>query len=267
MTESTKQYWENRLGNNFNLKGVGYYRAGQSYNYWIYKMRKKQFLRQLKIILRHKPDPAILEIGPGTGFYTNLMLRLGIKNLSVCDITTVATKELATKYQGIKTYTNDISSKDFSLPDKNFDIILCMDVLFHITDDEGYLQALKNINRYLKDDGMVMLTENICPSHNYRGHITDRTETEILTAMKNSGFSISFSRPMFYFLNPPVNQTSKFLWRISKFRISGLYFFEKTGLGFINHLLGLLLYCTDRVLYLCRLKGFGTSLLLCKRVK
>ncbi len=265
MSEPIRQYWENRLENNYNLKGVGFYRAGISYNYWVYRMRKKQFLDQFKKLLIHKPNPVVLEIGPGTGFYTDLMLQEGVMNITVCDITSVATKELARKYPGIKTFTNDIGSKECSLPPNQFDIILCLDVLFHITDGEAYKQALKNINGFLKEDGIAIFTENFCPVHTFRGHITDRTAEEIVNAFGNADFSITYCRPMFYFLNPPVNQTSKILWGLSNIRIVILSFFEKSKLGFLNHIPGLFLYCTDRVLFFSGLRGFGSALLLCKQ--
>jgi hypothetical protein len=36
---SAKDYWENRLNENFGLNGVGYIGLGKNYNHWLYKIK------------------------------------------------------------------------------------------------------------------------------------------------------------------------------------------------------------------------------------
>ncbi len=264
MNASAKIYWEKRLNENFNLKGVGYYKAGNIYNYWIYRMRKKVFLKQFNKILREKANPDILEIGPGSGFYTDMLLQKGIDKLWLCDLTEVAANNLAKKYPTVHAYTNDIGSKHFSIPKKKFDIILCMDVLFHITTDEAYSRSFQNMKEYLQDDGVLIFTENMSPNYQHRGHIVDRTATELTRLLKTSHLTTTYSKPMFYFLNPPVNQTNSLLWKLSNMRVSVLAFFEKISLGFINHIFGFLVYALDSFLHFTGANGFGTNMIICR---
>jgi hypothetical protein len=44
---SLKDYWENRLNQNFGLHGAGYIGLGGSYNSWLYKVRRKVFVSEI----------------------------------------------------------------------------------------------------------------------------------------------------------------------------------------------------------------------------
>jgi hypothetical protein len=47
---SLKDYWENRLEENFGLHGAGFIGFGRSYNNWLYKVRRKVFVSRIKLM-------------------------------------------------------------------------------------------------------------------------------------------------------------------------------------------------------------------------
>ena len=80
LQQQTKEYWESRLSKDYSLGGVGYFAIGKEYNYWIYRMRKRQFNKLLKRF-RIPSSASCLDIGSGTGFYIQQLLKQGYENM------------------------------------------------------------------------------------------------------------------------------------------------------------------------------------------
>lgn len=230
-----KKYWEERLTAKYDVQGVGYSSLSKEYNEWLYRIRKKVFLR---IIKRYKLKEAdkILDIGSGTGFYIKLWEKLRTKELIGIDITHLAVSNLSDQFKAHTFYQVDIGK---SIPptlkrSAPFDIISAMDVLFHITNDVKFEKALYNIYNLLKPDGFFIWSDNFLHSKEIRSqHIIHRNLSKTTEILKNTGFSIIERRPMFVLMNEPVDSSAGqylLFWKIIK-RIAGYNRITGTVLG------------------------------------
>ena len=156
-----KTYWEKRLQDAYNIKGVGCKGMGNSYNKWMYRVRRaifKKYVKRLKLIWN---SMEALDIGSGTGFYIDRWKELGVKNISGCDITETAVKNLAENYKNNNFYLQDISEElKPEIAGRKYDIISAFDVLFHVVDDKKYEKTISNIYNLLQDDGYFILSDN-----------------------------------------------------------------------------------------------------------
>lgn len=98
-----------------------------------------------------------LEIGCGTGFYTQLLYDLKVKNYVGIDITDVLFPQLKRKFSNYHFINQDITTKDFMLT-QSFNLIIIIDVIEHIVNETKLAFALKNIQRYLKPDGILLIS-------------------------------------------------------------------------------------------------------------
>lgn len=97
----------------------------------------------------------ILDVGCGNGIYSLKFGELGAKEIIGIDIEDIRlkkAKDFAVNYKNIRFY--HISAEKLPFGDCYFDIILLADVLEHILYPEI---ALKEMNRVLKKDGIIIL--------------------------------------------------------------------------------------------------------------
>ncbi|MBX7093198.1 MAG: class I SAM-dependent methyltransferase [Flavobacteriales bacterium] len=211
---NAKEYWEKRLKNDYSLHGVGYIGLGEEYNKWMYKVRTRIFKRAIKKISLNNSSTNVLDIGSGTGFYIDLWNKQKIKNVEGADITQVAVENLKEKFPENNFYCLDISSSNDvkTLNQGTYDVISIFDVLFHIVDDEKFLNALKNINALLNKNGKLILTDNFIHDKTFRSqHHVSRNIDEFYNALNEAGFKVEYRKPAFVFMNAPVDARGKFL--------------------------------------------------------
>lgn len=235
MMEFTPQnYWERRLTRNFDLSGVGYQGLGSPFNNWMYKLRRHVFLKEIKKFIKDPLNARVLDIGCGTGFLIELWKFFGVKNLEGVDITETSIKNLRKIYPQYHFYQADISSPDiFRIIEKKFDIITASDVLFHIVDDNKYSLAIRNISKLLKNSGVFIFSENFLHKVRIKEiHQVSRTYNEILTILNNCNLELMEKRPLFFFMNSPINSNSQFFklfWKalskiVGKIKLLGYIF-------------------------------------------
>lgn len=258
-----KRYWEERLKKDYSLGGVGCLPVSRYYNYWLYKMRQHQLRKTLKK-LNISRNSQCLDVGSGTGFYIEQFLQNGYTHITGSDFTSVAFEKLKEKFPSLEIWNMDIGS-NMSEPAHNFQLVTCMDVLFHIVDDAAYDNAIKNLSGFLEKDGCLILTENFTPYIRDRVHIYDREQRHVIALLKQHGLEIKQTYSPFIFLNPPMQSNNKFLWWISDIRISVLKTFVALRMSKINWLIGMVLYYLDRSLLAIGIKGSGTSMIICKK--
>jgi len=120
-------------------------------DHWWFVARRKLIYQLISEFNKKKEDLKILDIGCNSGFLVN---KLQEKNYEAygCD-----TDEMAVGYgkgRGIKNLkVSSFPALDY--PDNSFDVITCLDVLEHVEDDN---QALKEINRIIKKDSVIIMT-------------------------------------------------------------------------------------------------------------
>jgi SAM-dependent methyltransferase len=212
---NTKQYWDNRLKDNWGPQGVGYLQLGQFFNVWMYQIRKNIFFRNVKPLVRNWGNKDVLDIGSGTGFYINLWKSLKVNSVTATDISTHAINNLQEIFPDIDCFEIDISD---SLPDtireKKFHVVSAFDVLFHIVDDRKYENSIGNIFDMLNPGGYFIFSENFLQGKTLRkaGQVS-RSQNDIESGLRKAGFKTILHVPMFVIMNYPMDSKNRFYKR------------------------------------------------------
>lgn len=119
-------------------------------------MRPGTLLRwhSLKNILKHeiKDGSTILDIGGYDG-YISYRLKKIFSNLLITVVDTDELGLILSKDRGLKVIC--ASALELPIRDKEFDVVLCFDLIEHIKED---VKLLKELSRVLKDNGKIILT-------------------------------------------------------------------------------------------------------------
>ncbi len=207
-----KTYWETRLGSNYDLHGVGLIEWGSWFNQWLYRVRRLGFLGSMRGERKDWSDARVLDIGSGTGFYLEQWRELGAHDVHGMDLTEVAVQQLKQKYPGMSINQGDIGSAPLKDKSEYFDAISCMDVLFHIVDDENYARAFEHIAKMLKSDGLFIFSDSWLKGEDVRGvHIVHRSRRRVKLLLGRAGFEVMDTRPMFILMNAPVDSQNPVL--------------------------------------------------------
>src|SRR5260221_5357167 len=163
MRTLSQDYWDNLLNQNFSLKGVGWPNWPETYNNIVYKKYLKNFFKIINDLekdhnFKIDSTKSILEIGPGTGFYTNVFNTLGVKNLFGIDISQISIDNLKQKFTNFEFQRLSIY-EDLKLYEEQkgkYDLCCIIDVLLHVVDDVKHKQAVLNICKMVKSGGFII---------------------------------------------------------------------------------------------------------------
>ncbi len=153
-------------------------------------------------VLKHSAEKVFFDIGGGNGFVSK---RLQDEGVEVLLVEPGEMGALNANTRGIK---NILCStlENAGFVQNKIDSIGLFDVVEHIENDDAFL---KNINRYMKDNGYIYIT---VPAYNFlwsnedddAGHFRRYSMTELNELLKKSGFSITYSTYIFSILPLPV---------------------------------------------------------------
>jgi len=120
---------------------------------WLHRTRRDWVSDAMRRFVRN--GKRALEVGPGSGVYIPVLK-------SLCDSVTVTDCERAYLSAIERRYSSDpsvrIAIDDITrtkLPDETFDLILCTEVIEHISDSAA---AIKNLYRLMKKSGVLVLS-------------------------------------------------------------------------------------------------------------
>jgi trans-aconitate methyltransferase len=137
---------------------------------------------------RLRERPAVFDLGPGAGHWIDFYRgTFGAAQVCALDISKACADRLRDKYAGaagVEILCGDVAEPTFSL-EQRFDIVNAIGVVFHIVDDARWQQALVNMRRLLRDDGvMVVGGEFGWITQNVQFHASDEFDT--LEAMRQA---------------------------------------------------------------------------------
>ena len=155
MTYQPREFWEQRLREQFDLRGTGQTGLSLEYNRACYTLRGEVLERALKeagVTLR---GARVLDVGCGTGFFTQFYLDRGAQVTGV-DITTASVERLAARFPQARFQLADVSE---DIPPGPFDVVNSFDVFFHVTQDERWERALRNVCDVVAPGGELVYTD------------------------------------------------------------------------------------------------------------
>ncbi|MFI6578936.1 class I SAM-dependent methyltransferase [Nocardiopsis sp. NPDC050513] len=251
-----RDFWERRLEGDWTESGVGYRALGRPFNRWMYRVREEVFLREVgRLVPRGR---SVLDAGSGTGFYVRLWERLGAGDITGCDMTDAAVARLRGRFPDHRFVRQDVSGLDAFDAD-SFDAVSCMDVLFHITDDDRYARALAEFARVVRPGGHLVISENCLQRPEQRGeHQVNRTLEWIAGTADKAGFDVIRRVPLLVLMNAQVDASLP--WR----KLWGGALRAATVTAPTGWAAGAALYPLERRLVRRRRESPTTELLVCR---
>lgn len=254
-------YWEDRLGGDFSLHGVGYRGLGLRYNEWLYRVRARVFRRAVRAIGIPLESARVLDVGSGTGFYVEQWQRLGIRSIVASDLTAVACDRLRQRFPSIEVRRLDLGDAEDAFPTAAFDVASAFDVLFHIVDDERFDRAVANLGRWVRPGGYLVCSDNFLRAGERRGrHQVSRSRERIEGSLAAAGFRIVERRATFVLMNAPVDSDSRWHWRFWRGLEAVVRHHDVRGA-----VVGAALYPLEAGLTARRREGPSTELVVCLR--
>lgn len=258
--DALRKFWEQRLAEDWTASGVGYRALGRPFNRWMYRVRREVFLREAGALDFDPGTARVLDVGSGTGRYVHHWQELGVEDVTGCDLTEAAVLRLAERFPAARFHQADASRLGEVFDPASFDAVSCMDMLFHITDDERYRAALASIAEVLRPGGHFVLSENFLHRPEQRGpHQVNRRLEWIAAALAEAGLEIVHRTPMLVLMNAQVD--APVLWR----KVWGGALRAVTLTPPTGWLAGAGLYPLERRLVQHRTESPTTELMICRR--
>jgi SAM-dependent methyltransferase len=255
-----RTYWEERLSQHYTLDGVGYLGLAESYNSWMYRVRRHVFLREARELFPQPKALRVLDVGSGTGFYIDRWHELGVDSLTGSDLTDVAVTGLTRRNPGDRFVRYDVGGDDNPFHTEKFQAVSMIDVLYHIVADARFRRAFVNVFDLLEPGGLLVFSENFLHREAVRiPHQVSRSLGEIEGAAARAGFEILYRRPVFDLMNAPIDSESALRqrwWRLIQ-RVC-----RRRWQGAVT---GALLYPMELAIVARRREGPSNELMVCRR--
>jgi 2-polyprenyl-3-methyl-5-hydroxy-6-metoxy-1,4-benzoquinol methylase len=155
MTYRPREFWQQRLSEQFDLRGTGETSMSSAYNDACYALRRDVLADALREARVDVSGRTVLDVGCGTGFWTEFYTRRGARYTGV-DIAEVSITRLRERHPAATFLHADVSEAD--LPGA-FHVVNVFDVLYHITDDARFDAALGRLARAVEPGGVLLLTD------------------------------------------------------------------------------------------------------------
>jgi SAM-dependent methyltransferase len=203
------RFWEGILSREYSLIGVGHGGYGPRYNSWLYRAKEDAWERALAATGIDVAGKDVLDSGAGTGYFT---ARYGARGARVtgADITPTAAANLARRFPSARIVQADLGDPlPFTVA--AFDLVHCLDVLYHITDDTRHAQALDNLSAACRPGGFILLNDGLwrrplAPARQPGDvpHVIFRPRPVYDAWIARAGLSVLATVPMYYLLNRPI---------------------------------------------------------------
>jgi len=268
---NSKIFWEERFSKKLDLTTVGQIGLGYVYNSWLYRARFHAMRRALRKLTLDISQKSLIDVGVGCGAWIPFWQEHNISKIVGIDVTSASICTLKKKYPQFVFIEGDISSQFQITEGDDFDIVTAIDVLFHITDDNGFSNALLNISKLVKDGGWVIMSDSFCSRpwgpfyHEYH-----RSYDDYLKGLNLVGLKPFHVEPIFYTMTTNVSEFHSGYEKVFNL-------FTKTMLSIVgkasyspqtewmNHLIGCSLYLLDNVLSKIKRDGYSLKLLFAQK--
>lgn len=149
-------YWKNthkKYG--FDLRGVGSCIKSQEENQRILNEGSRLMLELCNREGIDISEISLLDVGCGTGHYAKPFCDAGGTHYTGIDIVDTLFDGLLKRFPEFKFLQIDVSTTQIP---GNYNLIIAMDVLQHITNETKFQYAMENIKSHLKKDGVIIIS-------------------------------------------------------------------------------------------------------------
>jgi SAM-dependent methyltransferase len=197
VTYRPREFWEQRLGDQFDLRGTGETGLSLQYNRACYALRAEVLEAALVRAGLLPGGRRVLDVGCGTGFWTEFYVRRGAHYTGV-DIAQVSVDRLAARYPDQRFVRADVSE---AVPGGPYDVVNVFDVLYHITDDARWEGALRHLAAAVGPGGVLLVTDVFSARGRLAEHNVMRPLARYLEVLRGEGLVQEQLRPTHVLLN------------------------------------------------------------------
>lgn len=219
-----REFWEKSLTENFDLRGTGHPGLSAAYNERCYRLRG--FVLD-QLLVRHRVPVAghdALDAGCGSGFFVAHLRERGAR-VSGVDLTEVSVRRLAERFPDSAFEVGDLSTWR---PTRQYDLVTCFDVLFHVVDDAAWERAMTNLTDAVAPGGWLAFTEHFFrkASRHDAAHNVSRGREAYETALIARGLALIDERPTHHLMNRELgafrflNRAPELIYRIDLFLLA-----------------------------------------------
>ena len=199
MNYEPREFWDQRLSEQFDLRGTGQPGLSVAYNRACYTLRRQVLDRALGAERFDLARRTVLDVGCGTGFFTAYYLARGAR-LTGIDIAPISIERLRQRHPQARFLLGDLG--DLALSER-FDLVNAFDVLYHITDEARWEHAVGVLAAAVEPGGLLLLTDTF-PAESLRAeaeHNRMRPLARYRALLEPAGFALRTARPTHVLLN------------------------------------------------------------------
>jgi SAM-dependent methyltransferase len=152
-----ESFWDHILASRFDLTGVGHGAFGPRYNRYLYRAKLRAFDRALSDGGIEVGGRDVLDVGCGTGVFTEKAHALGARTYAGLDISPTSVASLRERDPESRFEQRDIGEAGLDVG--LFDIVWCFDVLYHVVDEERFANAVRNLWAAVRPGGALLLVD------------------------------------------------------------------------------------------------------------
>lgn len=197
MSYKPQEFWDQRLSEQFDLRGTGETGLSLAYNEACYTLRREVLDRALADVGFDPRGRSVLDVGCGSGFWTDYYLRRGAVYTGV-DISSVSVERLAGQYPQSRFIHRDVSEVALT---ERYHAVNAFDVLYHITDDARWEAAVRNLAGAVEPGGRLLITDAFSDMGRVAEHNVMRPLARYMGLLAPLGFQQEWFRPTHVLLN------------------------------------------------------------------
>ncbi len=197
MNYQPREFWDQRLSEQFDLRGTGETGLSLAYNRACYALRHAVLQRTLAEAGVDPRGRTVLDVGCGTGFFTAYYLERGGR-VTGLDIAPTSVARLSERHPGARFLLGDVS--EVAIEDR-YDIVNAFDVLYHITDDAKWEAAVRHLARATGPKGTMLLTDTFAERPRTAAHNRMRPLARYRALIEAEGLEIFAVNPTHVLLN------------------------------------------------------------------
>lgn len=155
-----RRYWSNRFARyNESLRGPGDEGVSDEQNLREYQAAGEQFMRLCRSLPIDYAAANVLEIGPGSGYYTQLLRGLGVRRYTGLDIAASLLPTLDRQFAEYSFVQADVLRLPLAAQPAGagYDLIAIIDVIEHIVERAALAAALGGLAAQLAPGGRLLL--------------------------------------------------------------------------------------------------------------
>ncbi len=196
MTYQPREFWDQRLREQFDLRGTGETGLSLAYNRACYALRREVLDAALAAERFDPRGRRVLDVGCGTGFFTAYYLDRGARVTGI-DIAPTSVERLRQRHPDATFVLGDVSETAI---EGRYDLVNAFDVLYHVTDDARWETAVRHLAAAVAPGGRLLLTD-LFASMPMAEHNTMRPLARYRPLLEGAGLALGPLRPTHVLLN------------------------------------------------------------------